>query len=135
MKVAILCGGPGTRLREETGFRPKPLVVTERALAEYEAETVFHLAAQTIVGIANRNPVSTFESNTQGTWNVLESCRRLPGYIGIYRFVAVSVLTPFGFRDADAIACILIAQVLQYVMTGLWGSFGLWRYPRVRDKT
>ncbi|MBV9209227.1 MAG: GDP-mannose 4,6-dehydratase, partial [Acidobacteria bacterium] len=35
----------------------------ERALGEYEIETVFHLAAQTIVGIANRNPVSTFESN------------------------------------------------------------------------
>jgi CDP-glucose 4,6-dehydratase len=50
----------------------------ERALGEYEIETVFHLAAQTIVGIANRNPVSTFESNIQGTWNVLEACRRSP---------------------------------------------------------
>ena len=45
----------------------------ERALGEYEINTVFHLAAQTIVGIANRNPVSTFESNIAGTWNVLES--------------------------------------------------------------
>src|SRR5438046_3582749 len=50
----------------------------ERTLGEYEIDTVFHLAAQTIVGIANRNPVSTFESNIQGTWNVLESCRRSP---------------------------------------------------------
>jgi len=50
--------------------------VIERALGEYEVQTVFHLAAQTIVGIANRNPVSTFESNIQGTWNLLESCRR-----------------------------------------------------------
>jgi CDP-glucose 4,6-dehydratase len=48
----------------------------ERALGEYEIEVVFHLAAQTIVGIANRNPVSTFESNIQGTWNLLEACRR-----------------------------------------------------------
>jgi nucleoside-diphosphate-sugar epimerase len=39
---------------------------------------VFHLAAQTIVGIANRNPLSTFESNIAGTWNVLEACRRSP---------------------------------------------------------
>ncbi len=48
----------------------------ERTLAEYEVNTVFHLGAQTIVGIANRNPISTFESNIQGTWNVLEACRR-----------------------------------------------------------
>jgi CDP-glucose 4,6-dehydratase len=50
----------------------------ERALGEYEIDTVMHLAAQTIVGIANRNPVSTFESNVQGTWAALEACRRSP---------------------------------------------------------
>lgn len=48
----------------------------ERVLGEHEIDTVFHLAAQTIVGIANRNPVSTFESNIQGTWATLEACRR-----------------------------------------------------------
>ncbi len=50
----------------------------ERVLGEYEIETVFHLAAQTIVGIAGRNPVSTFESNVRGTWALLEACRRSP---------------------------------------------------------
>lgn len=50
----------------------------ERALNEYEIDAVFHLAAQTIVGIANRNPLSTFESNIKGTWCVLEACRRVP---------------------------------------------------------
>ena len=50
----------------------------ERCLGEYEIDTVFHLAAQTIVGIANRNPVSTFESNIQGTWALLEAARRSP---------------------------------------------------------
>lgn len=50
----------------------------ERVLGEYEIDTVIHLAAQTIVGIANRNPVSTFESNIQGTWTLLEACRRSP---------------------------------------------------------
>ena len=49
----------------------------ERALAEYEVESVFHLAAQTIVGIANRSPLSTFETNVRGTWMVLEACRSL----------------------------------------------------------
>jgi CDP-glucose 4,6-dehydratase len=50
----------------------------ERALGEYEVEVVFHLAAQTIVGIANRNPVSTFSTNIEGTWSLLEACRRSP---------------------------------------------------------
>ncbi|MCC6706882.1 MAG: GDP-mannose 4,6-dehydratase [Gammaproteobacteria bacterium] len=48
----------------------------ERVLNEYEVTCVFHLAAQAIVGVANRNPVATFESNIQGTWCVLEACRR-----------------------------------------------------------
>jgi CDP-glucose 4,6-dehydratase len=50
----------------------------ERALGEYELDTVFHLAAQTIVGIANANPIGTFQSNIQGTWALLEACRRSP---------------------------------------------------------
>lgn len=54
-------------------------VLMERILGEYEIDSVFHLAAQTIVGIANRNPVSTFASNIGGTWALLEACRRSPG--------------------------------------------------------
>jgi CDP-glucose 4,6-dehydratase len=50
----------------------------ERALGEYEIDTVMHLAAQTIVTIANRNPVSTFEANIGGAWALLEACRRSP---------------------------------------------------------
>jgi CDP-glucose 4,6-dehydratase len=51
-------------------------VLLERVLGEYEIDTVFHLAAQTIVGIANRNPMSTFQTNVGGTWSLLETCRR-----------------------------------------------------------
>ncbi len=50
----------------------------ERAIGEYEVTTVLHLAAQTIVGVANRNPVGTFDSNIRGTWSLLEACRRSP---------------------------------------------------------
>ena len=46
-----------------------------RALAEYEIDTVFHLAAQTIVPTANRSPLSTFETNIRGSWLLLEACR------------------------------------------------------------
>ncbi len=52
--------------------------LVERTLAEYEIETLFHLAAQTIVPIANRAPLSTFESNIRGTWTILEAARHLP---------------------------------------------------------
>jgi len=51
------------------------LELVERVLNEYEVETVFHAAAQTIVGTANRSPISTFESNIRGTWCLLEACR------------------------------------------------------------
>ncbi|HUQ08653.1 MAG TPA: NAD-dependent epimerase/dehydratase family protein [Kofleriaceae bacterium] len=48
----------------------------ERALNEYEIESVFHLGAQTIVGTANRNPLATFEANVRGTYNLMEAARR-----------------------------------------------------------
>ncbi len=51
------------------------LALMQRVVMEYEIDTVFHLAAQTVVGVANRNPVNTFESNIGGAWNVLEACR------------------------------------------------------------
>lgn len=47
-----------------------------RALAEYEIQSIFHLAAQTIVGTARRSPISTFETNIRGTWTLLEACRQ-----------------------------------------------------------
>jgi len=47
-----------------------------RIFNEYEIEIVFHLAAQTIVTIANRSPLSTFESNIKGTWNLLEAAKQ-----------------------------------------------------------
>ncbi len=53
------------------------LSTLERAINEYEIDTVFHLAAQTIVGVANREPLATFETNIKGTWNILEACRRI----------------------------------------------------------
>ena len=65
----------------------------ERTLNEYEVETVFHLAAQTIVGIANRAPLSTFEANIKGTWVVLEAVRRSPT---VHRVVVASSDKAYG---------------------------------------
>ena len=54
------------------------LSLLQRILNEYSIDSVFHLGAQAIVGIANRSPISTFKSNIEGTWNLLESCRLSP---------------------------------------------------------
>jgi CDP-glucose 4,6-dehydratase len=73
----LVCDRLWDRVRVVRGdVTAQPLL--ERALGEYEIDTVIHLAAQTIVGIANRNPVSTLESNIAGTWRLLEACRRSP---------------------------------------------------------
>ncbi len=70
----------------------------ERVLGEYEIDTVIHLAAQTIVTIANRNPVSTFETNIGGTWSLLEACRRSPKVRAI-----VMASSDKAYGDSDAL--------------------------------
>jgi CDP-glucose 4,6-dehydratase len=54
-----------------------------RTLVECHIDTVFHLAGQTIVGVANREPVETFETNIRGTWLLLEAARQTPSVRGI----------------------------------------------------
>lgn len=70
--------------------------LVERVLNEYEIDTVFHLAAQTIVPIANRAPLSTFETNVKGTWAVLEAARRSPE---ITRVVVASSDKAYGAHE------------------------------------
>ena len=74
---SLLRDGSGSEATLVFGdVRDQPLL--ERALGDYEVEVVFHLAAQTIVPIANRNPVETLDTNVRGTWTLLEACRRSP---------------------------------------------------------
>ena len=67
----------------------------ERAIAEYEIDTVFHLAAQAIVGIANTAPVSTFETNIRGTWMLLEACR----HVEVERVVVAASDKAYGIHE------------------------------------
>jgi CDP-glucose 4,6-dehydratase len=67
----------------------------ERTVGEYEVDTVFHLAAQTIVGTANRSPVSTFDANIRGTWTVMEACR----LHGVERVVVAASDKAYGPHD------------------------------------
>jgi CDP-glucose 4,6-dehydratase len=73
------------------------LRVVERVLNEYEVEVVFHLAAQTIVGTADRSPLSSFESNIKGTWSLLEACRISQGIRGV---VVASSDKAYGEHDS-----------------------------------
>ena len=68
----------------------------ERALGEYEIATVMHLAAQAIVGVANRNPVSTLDTNVRGTWTVLEAAARTPT---VKQIVTASSDKAYGDQD------------------------------------
>ncbi len=72
------------------------LPLCERTLNEYAIEVVFHLAAQAIVGVANRAPLSTFETNIRGTWQLLEACRRSPT---VKRVVVASSDKAYGIAE------------------------------------
>nr|WP_294522090.1 GDP-mannose 4,6-dehydratase [uncultured Rhodopila sp.] len=71
-----------------------------RTLNEYEIESVMHLAAQPIVGIALRDPRGTFETNIRGTWNLLEACRQIST---VRRIVVASTDKVYG--TADRLPC------------------------------
>lgn len=68
----------------------------QRILNEFDIDTVFHLGAQAIVGYANRSPLSTFHSNIEGTWNLLEACRLSPW---VKRIIIASSDKAYGDSD------------------------------------
>jgi CDP-glucose 4,6-dehydratase len=70
----LIRSGTVNSLSVVTG-RLEDYTTVERAINVHETDTVFHLGAQTIVGTAFRSPRETFESNIQGTWNVLDAVR------------------------------------------------------------
>jgi CDP-glucose 4,6-dehydratase len=85
--VAVIRDAAGIRLLEILGMAHQIDVVRgsitepgliQRAFNEYDIDSVFHLAAQAMVGVANRSPISTFETNITGTWCVLEAARLSP---------------------------------------------------------
>jgi uncharacterized protein (TIRG00374 family) len=57
-----------------------------------------------------------------------------PGYVGVYQFVAVTVLVPFGFTKSSALAFILISQISNYIVVAFWGLLGLWMLKRGKKK-
>lgn len=72
------------------------VALMQRVINEYAIDTCFHLAAQAIVGVSNRSPLSTFETNIKGTWNLLEACRTVPT---VTRVVVASSDKAYGHQD------------------------------------
>jgi CDP-glucose 4,6-dehydratase len=102
-----------------------------RVLAEYEVESVFHLAAQTLVGPARRAPTATFETNIRGTWTVLEACRSA----GVGRVVVASSDKAYGrhselpYTESHALDAVYPYDVSKaaadLLARSYWHSFGL----------
>jgi len=82
------------------------------------------------LGLPGTLPIALLLNTGLGLGSALPST---PGYVGIYQFVAVSVLTPFGFSKTDAIAFILLSQAVQYVLITFWGSLGLAKSRALRS--
>jgi CDP-glucose 4,6-dehydratase len=96
-------GGWVARALEARGIEVRGLSLEQGDLADpaitrnavEDVDTVFHLAAQAIVGEANESPVPTFESNVQGTWNLLEACR----LAGVERVIVASSDKAYGDQE------------------------------------
>ncbi len=130
-------------------LREKLLIIVEQILVGvrtfHDAGRLFRFLALTLViwfcdafgtiigmralGLSVPLPVAFLLIAGLGLGSALPST---PGYVGIYQFVAVSVLTPFGFSRTNAIAYILLAQAMQYVLITGWGLAGLTRSRRVK---
>jgi len=96
-------------------------------LVIWSMDTLFTIIGAAALGLSIPVPVAFLLIAALGLGSALPST---PGYVGIYQFVAVTVLVPFGFSRSDAIAYILVAQALAYVVIGFWGSLGFLQYRR-----
>ena len=102
----VLDADPQTELYRSEAIRRVNVVqgrledfyAVERAIVAHEVDTVFHLGAQAIVSVAHRSPLSTFEANVRGTWNVLEACRLHPDLVK--RVVVASSDKAYGEHEA-----------------------------------
>jgi CDP-glucose 4,6-dehydratase len=104
----------------------------QRLLAEYEIESVFHLAAQTLVPSANSNPISTFETNIRGTWLLLEACRVVGGVGSIVVAAsdkAYGVHSDLPYRESHALTPLYPYDVSKaatdMIARSYWHTYGL----------
>jgi uncharacterized membrane protein YbhN (UPF0104 family) len=85
------------------------------------------VVAATAIGLHLPLPISFLLLSALGVASALPST---PGYVGIFQFVSVMVLGPFGFSRAEAISLVVVLQAASYAVNAVWGSIGLARYRR-----
>jgi len=95
----------------------------------WTGDAVSTLVAASALGLRMTFPAAFLLLASLGLSSALPST---PGYVGIFQFVAVTVLVPFGLSRTDAIAYILMAQALNYVIIAAWGSVAIARYRALR---
>jgi uncharacterized membrane protein YbhN (UPF0104 family) len=98
------------------------------AIVIWVVDALGTVVAAAALGVTIRLPVAFLLMAGLGLGSSVPST---PGYVGIYQFVAVSILTPFGISREGAIAYILVSQAIMYVVIGVLGAVGLYRYRRM----
>jgi uncharacterized protein (TIRG00374 family) len=100
-------------------------------LAQFLGFSVVLWSLDTLVGLLiarafglDLNPAQVFV--LLAALGIASAVPSTPGYVGVYQFVAVTVLVPFGLSDSQAIAYILAFQGIQYLGITFWGLIGLW---------
>lgn len=106
------------------------LVFAGLTLVIWSIDAVSFIMGGLSVGIALTLPMSVLLISGLGLGSALPST---PGYVGIYQFVAVEVLMPFGFSRSAVIAFMVLVQAVQYISTGAWGLLALSRLRKVRQ--
>ncbi len=128
-----LCRGLEALRSLHSGRRLSLFLLLTMVIWGLDGITVVITAAS--IGVSINYPLALLLVAALGLGSALPST---PGYVGIYQFVAVTVLTPFGVSKTDAIAYILLAQALIYAVVLLWGGIGLLRQKSsaapLRDK-
>jgi uncharacterized protein (TIRG00374 family) len=93
----------------------------------WTGDAVTAIAAATAIGLHLPLPIAFLLLSALGVASALPST---PGYVGIFQFVSVMVLSPFGFSRAEAISLVVVLQGASYAVNGVWGAMGLARYRR-----
>jgi len=123
--VAVEQGLRGFRAFHDAG---RVFAFVTIAVVIWFVDAIGTMIAGSALGLTIHLPVAFLLMTGLGLGSSIPST---PGYVGIYQFVAVSLLTPFGISREGAIAYILVSQAIMYVVIGVLGAIGLYRHRRM----
>jgi uncharacterized protein (TIRG00374 family) len=98
-------------------------------LSIWTVDAVSSMVTAHALGLTLSFPLAILLITALGLGSALPST---PGFVGIFQFVAITVLVPFGFTREEALTYIVVAQAGSYLVVALWGALGMWRISAVR---